>query len=184
MYEDVGSGEGFQSGVLLVDMLNEELLQLVDDKFFVLNFSIDWRAQFERDRLWLLCVVEEHQWGFSTVAWDHPPIENWQTTDECKNTWRHAVWVQQALVACVGVEHQWGFCTVAWDHPPTDNWQTTDQCKNTWRSWTSWDWSSTFFYVEYWPGGPCEGELKRGGYDASRNYTRHVNIKYKIKFVF
>ena len=41
MYEDVGSGEGFQSGVLLVDMLNEELLQLVDDKFFVLNFSID-----------------------------------------------------------------------------------------------------------------------------------------------
>ena len=23
------------------------------------------------------CVCVEHQWGFGTVAWDHPPTDNW-----------------------------------------------------------------------------------------------------------
>ena len=41
MDEDVGEGEGFQSGFLLVDLLHEDLLQLVDDMFFVLNLSVD-----------------------------------------------------------------------------------------------------------------------------------------------
>ena len=41
MDEDVGSGEGFQSEFLLADILHEDLLQLVDDMFFVLNLSIN-----------------------------------------------------------------------------------------------------------------------------------------------
>ena len=33
-------------------------------------------------------VRVKHQWGFGTVAWDHPPTDNRQKTDECKNAWR------------------------------------------------------------------------------------------------
>ena len=41
MDKDVGSGEGFQSEFLLADMFHENLLQLVDDMFFVWNLSVD-----------------------------------------------------------------------------------------------------------------------------------------------
>ena len=41
MDEDVGSGEGFQSEFLLADMFHEDLLQSVDDMFFVLNLFVN-----------------------------------------------------------------------------------------------------------------------------------------------
>ena len=41
MDEEVGSGEGFQSEFLLADMFHEDLMQLVNDMFFVLNLSVD-----------------------------------------------------------------------------------------------------------------------------------------------
>ena len=41
MDEDVGSGEGFESGFFLENMFHEDLLQTVDDLFFVLNLSVD-----------------------------------------------------------------------------------------------------------------------------------------------
>ena len=39
--KDVGEGEGFQSEFLLADMFCENLLQSVDDMFFVLNLFVD-----------------------------------------------------------------------------------------------------------------------------------------------
>ena len=56
MYEDVGSGEGFQSEFLLADMFHEDLLQLVDDMFFALNFSVNKCTQLERNSFGCLCM--------------------------------------------------------------------------------------------------------------------------------
>ena len=40
MDEEVGLSEGFQSEFLLADMFCEDLLQAVDDMFFLLNLSV------------------------------------------------------------------------------------------------------------------------------------------------
>ena len=54
MDEDVGSGEGFQSGFLLADMFHEDLLQLVDDMFFVCRLTHTALAQLS---FWLLVYM-------------------------------------------------------------------------------------------------------------------------------
>ena len=59
MDEDVGSGEGFPSWFLREGMLHEDLLQLVDDMFFVwMCPSINARSlEVGRNSFWLLVYV-------------------------------------------------------------------------------------------------------------------------------
>ena len=87
MVEDIGSGEGFQSGFLLARVSwGSSLLQLVDELFFVLNLdpSIDAHG-LSATELLVAFVRAEHQCGFGNVA--HGSIHQQTTEKRLMNPW-------------------------------------------------------------------------------------------------
>ena len=102
MEENVGSVEDFQSGFLLAlglwgssaagwwYVLCLSICLLMGSPSFC-QLTFGWPPWWE-----------ERQWGFSTVAWVHPPTDNWKKTDESMNTrrswtWRDPVYCRESM---------------------------------------------------------------------------------------